>query len=258
MNFIFLGCTNFSKEILINLIENNYIPKVVFTIPEHFAISYAKGKKVKNYNYANLETLCLEHGIPIEKIESGKNPIERYADVLEQLSLDFILVMGWYYMVPKEIRNKAKTGAWGIHASLLPNYAGGAPLVWAIINGEKETGVTLFRLDSGVDDGDIIDQRKIIIKNEDSIKDVYDKAISVSKTLLIDILSRYPNITFSPQVKENIKIFPQRSPEDGEINLNMPAMDLYNFIRAQSAPYPGAFIRTIDGKKLIIEKARVE
>ena len=70
-----------------------------------------------------------------------------------------MLFIGWYYIVPKSLRSLAKYGAWGIHASLLPKYAGGAPLSWAIINGEKKTGVTLFKLESGIDNGDIFSFR---------------------------------------------------------------------------------------------------
>ena len=73
-----------------------------------------------------------------------------------------MLILGWFYKVPKSIRDLSKLGAWGIHASLLPKYAGGSPLTWAIINGEKQTGITLFRLDDGIDDGDIISQKNFL------------------------------------------------------------------------------------------------
>jgi methionyl-tRNA formyltransferase len=161
-------------------------------------------------------------------------------------------------MVPKKIRDIATYGTWGIHASMLPNYAGGAPLVWAIINGETETGVTLFKLDDGVDDGDIIEQEIIVIENVDTIKEVYEKVIIVSKTILLKALKNISKIVFKPQDKSKIKVFPQRKPQDGELDLTKPAQEIYNFIRAQSSPYPGAFIKTSDGKKLIIEKARIE
>jgi methionyl-tRNA formyltransferase len=131
-------------------------------------------------------------------------------------------------------------------------------LVWAIINGEEETGVTLFRLSDGVDDGDIIAQASFAIKHQDTIKDVYNKATTASKSLLIKALSDVDNLRFSPQDKSKIKVYPQRKPEDGEIDFTKSGIEIYNFIRAQSTPYPGAFMRTVDGKKLVIEKTRIE
>lgn len=259
MKVVFFGATKFSEEVLTHLLVNKINIGALFTIPQEFNISYSQ-TKVKNYNYSELELIAKENNIPcyyIESSESGKKIMD-YFEVINEIKPDVILVMGWYYMMPKKIRELAKHGAWGIHASMLPNYAGGAPLVWAIINGEKETGVTLFKLDDGIDDGDIIAQEKIIIEETDTIKEVYDKVTTSSKTILIDSLKNSNHIKFIPQDKTKIKIYPQRKPEDGEIDLTKTSVELYNFIRAQSSPYPGAFIRTVDGKKLVIERARIQ
>lgn len=257
MKIVFLGATNFSKELLLHLLENNFTIDMLFSIPQEFNISYSN-KKVKNYNHFNFKELAENYNIPYFEVESnGTNQITDYYNEILTLKPDVILVMGWYYMVPKKIRDLAKYGTWGIHASLLPKYAGGAPLVWAIINGEKETGVTLFKLDNGIDDGDIIAQQTFPILYEDSIKEVYDIATEVSKHILVKSLLNIDNIKFSPQNKLEIKVWPQRKPEDGEINLNWESEKIYNFIRAQAPPYPGAFIKTIDGKKIIIEKAKL-
>jgi len=129
--------------------------------------------------------------------------------------------------------------------------------VWAIINGEKETGVSLFKLDDGVDDGDIIAQQRIPIAFEDSIKEVYAKATEASKEILLHALQNIETIKFLPQDKSKIEVWPQRKPEDGEIDLNWPAERIYNFIRAQAPPYPGAFIKASNGEKIVIEKARL-
>ncbi len=257
MKVVFLGATKFSEELLFHLIENKVIPRALFTIPREFDISYSQSK-VKNYNYSDLEQLAGQHHIPCYLVNSSDKKITSYINVLEEIKPDVILVMGWYYMVPKRVRDLATYGAWGIHASMLPDYAGGAPLVWAIINGETETGLTLFRLDDGIDDGDIIAQEKILIAENDSIKEVYENVTKLSKDILLRSLCNISGIQFKSQDKSKIKIYPQRRPEDGEIDLTKPAKDLYNFIRAQSSPYPGAFIKTSDGKKLVIEKARIQ
>ena len=258
LSFVFFGATNYSKELLLFLIENKFIPKAIFSIPKEFNISYSE-KKVKNSNYANLKIIAKKHDIEYYEVDSieGKRTKD-YEKIINNMNLDLILVLGWYYMVPKNVRNLSRYGAWGIHASLLPKYAGGAPLNWAIINGENQTGVTLFRMDDGVDDGDIIAQQVFAIEYEDTIKEVYEKATIVSKEILKKILSDIKNINFQKQDKNLIEIYPQRKPEDGEIDLNKTSKELYDFIRAQTSPYPGAFIRAADGKKVIIEKAKIE
>ena len=257
-NFAFLGCTNFSKSLLLHLIDNHFPPAAIFTIPKKFNISYSKNKVI-NCNFADLSGIAKANSIPFFEVESKPNTrLEDYHKVIFELGIELLLVLGWYYMVPRSLRESLKYGAWGIHASLLPKYAGGAPLSWAIIKGEKASGVTLFRMDDGVDDGDIIEQISFEIDFKDTIKDVYLKAEAKSKSILFNVLSDIGKVKFTPQKKSKIKVYPQRSTNDGELDLSQSAEDLYNFIRAQSSPYPGAFIKTVDGRKLIIEKARLE
>jgi len=254
-NFIFLGATNFSRELLVFLIEKGFIPDAIFAIPKRFKISYSKDFVI-NYNFADLKEIAIEYKIPYFEVDGteGKK-LKDYKDVIASFKPQLILVLGWYYMVPKYIRDIASLGAWGIHASLLPRYRGGAPLVWAIINGEKETGVTLFKLSDGVDDGDIIAQKSFPIDFSDAISDVYSKAIEASKEILIESLLN-DNLTFIPQKDINkFPVYPQRKPEDGKIDWAKDTIKIYNFIRAQTKPYPGAYT-TVGGKKLIIWNAK--
>ena len=259
LKIVFLGCTKFSEEILSELISkvDNVEIKVIFSTPKKFKISYSK-KKVENFNYSNLEEIAKVNNIDYYQInhDKGEKITDFYKTILS-VKPDIILVMGWYYMVPKKIREIAKLGAWGIHASLLPNYAGGAPLVWAMINGEKKTGVSLFKLENGVDDGDIISQKEFDINDNDNISDVYEKAIKVSKKILRELLSTTKDYKFIPQDKSKIKIHPQRKPEDGKIDFNWSSDKIHDFIRAQTKPYPGAFF-IINGKKITIWDAKIE
>ena len=242
MKLIFFGATEFSKALLLHLLKNKFAPAAIFTIPETFAISYSS-TPVANVNFANLGEIARQYDIPLFSVESGKGKrIGDYKDIIKSIEPDLILVLGWYYLVPRRIRDLARH----------------APLVWTIINGERETGVTLFRLDDGVDSGDIIYQKDFPIGYEDTIKEVYEKATEASKVILMDALNHIDTIRYKPQDKADIKIYPQRTPEDGEIDWNKPAIEIYNFIRAQSDPYPGAFVRTIDKKKLVIDKAHIE
>ena len=232
LHYAFLGTTNYSKELLLFLIEQQLIPKAIFSIPQEFHISYNE-KKVKNTNYADLKHIADKYNITYYEIDSieGKK-MKDYEKIIKELNLDLILVLGWYYMLPKSTRDLAKYGAWGIHASLLPKYAGGAPLNWAIINGEKKTGVTLFRMEDGVDDGDIIAQKSFSIEYEDTIKEVYEKAAIASKEILLNALENIENRSYKPQDLKQRKIYSQRKPNDGKIDLNMSSQELYNFIRA--------------------------
>jgi methionyl-tRNA formyltransferase len=248
-----MGCTEFSKEILLSLLNNNFSVVAVFSIPLKFEISYSK-HEIKNYNYADLNKIAKRNGIDFYRVKSSSGII-KYCKTIRNNSPDVILVAGWYYMVPRLIRKIAKYGAWGLHASLLPSYRGGAPLVWSMINGDKETGVTLFRLDNGVDSGDIIAQGSFPINFKDSIVDVYRKATSVSKRIILNAIKNIEKIEFQPQTENFNIIYPQREPKDGRINLDDSALNIYNFIRAQSKPYPGAF-SMVDGKKITFWKVK--
>lgn len=255
-SFVFFGATKFSKGLLLHLIENGFTPRAIFSIPEEFTITYNKKTvTVKNINYADLKEVAMQNAVPHYEVESSDEAkkLKNYEKVLQEINPDLILALGWYYMVPKSIRSIPKNGVWGIHASLLPKYAGGAPLVWAMIKGEKETGVSLFRFEDGVDDGDIIAQKKFSIDFQDTIKEVYDKALEASKELLSETFHRgLSSIIFRKQNKNEIEVFPQRTPEDGEIKWNNSALDIYNFIRAQTLPYPCAFTHYSNTKIKIV------
>ena len=147
MKIIFFGATKLGYKCLKHILENK-LSKVVciFTIPEKFDISYAN-MPVTNVLYANFKSIANEYNIPI--VEINKNLIN-YLDLINNYKPDFMLAIGWYYIIPEKIRKISPLGCAGIHASMLPKYRGGAPLVWAIINGEKKTGVSFFYFDNGV------------------------------------------------------------------------------------------------------------
>lgn len=252
---IFLGCTNFSKSILEALLNSEHEIVAIFSIPAKFPISYSS-TLVNNSNFFDLYPISKKNNIPYNIIES--RPGKRLSDhlsLIQELQPDIILAAGWYYMIPGQVRSIPKEGVWGLHSSLLPDYAGGAPLVWAIINGEKKTGVTLFRMEEGVDNGDIIGQTEFSILEKDTIREVLDKSVKSSIEVLLDNLSK-EKIDYHKQDTSQIKIYPQRSPEDGEIDWTKDSESIQNFIRAQTNPYPGAWTM-INGKKVIIWSASV-
>jgi methionyl-tRNA formyltransferase len=253
---IFLGSTKFSEEILKFLILKKFNITHIFSSPEEFKISYSK-KNIKNYNYTDLSRLAKKYAIKFIEISKENNEkLSDFKEIIKKVAPDIILVAGWYYMIPKSILSIPKHGVWGLHASLLPKYAGGAPLVWAMLNGEKETGITLFRMKEGVDNGDIIGQRKFKINNEDTIEKMIIKSIQASKRLLSQYLNK-KELFYKNQNPNLIKIYPQRSPDDGEIDWDNDPEYIQRFIRAQTKPYPGAWT-IIGNKKIIIWDAEID
>jgi methionyl-tRNA formyltransferase len=255
MNIVFFGATELGYKCCRLIIEEKLADITgIFTIPKQFNISYSD-KPVNNVNFADFHDLGKEFGIPVTDV-TGK--MGSYYENIKKLAPDLIVVIGWYYMVPQAIRNAAAKGCVGMHASLLPKYRGGAPLVWAIINGEEKTGLSFFYLDDGVDSGDIIAQHEIEIKETETIKDIIDKVTVSAIDITREYIPKLANGT-APKIKQDeskATTVPQRKPDDGLIDWNWDVKRIKNFIRAQTKPYPGAYT-IINGKKISIWDAEI-
>lgn len=255
MKVFFMGATKFGHRCLKTVLKAGMQVVGCAVTTEVFQISYAPSG-VKNVTYVDFSVIAKELGIPGIPYERGRQ--SRFIEAVARLKPDLILVAGWYYMVSRELRNVAPKGAIGLHGSLLPKYRGGAPLVWAMINGEKETGVTLFYLEDGVDEGDILGQEAFSLAETDTIADALGKLEEAAQRVLERTLpllasGRAPRV---PQNHAEATVFPQRSPEDGAIDWSWSSKRIRDFIRAQTRPYPGAFTR-IAGKKVILWDAEV-
>lgn len=257
MNIVFFGASQLGYECCDLLLKNNYKIKGLFTIPQKFDIKYKKRdiEKVENVLFKDFKILGQKYDIPVFTINQD---INNYFSDFEALKPDFALVIGWYYLLPKNFCKILKKGAAGIHGSLLPKYRGNAPLVWAMINGEKKTGVSFFYFDDGVDTGDIISQKSFTIENKDTIKDVLNKTTNAAKEVLLEKMPEIQNgsVKVTKQDHSKATIFPKRSPKDGEINWEWDTNRIKNFINAQTRPYPGAFT-FINDKKVIIWDADI-
>lgn len=212
-------------------------------------------KPVAISTHANFNNLPV--GCAIE-ILRGKVTADSYLQHLTRWQPALLLVLGWYYIIPREVREIASLGCAGIHASLLPKYRGGAPIPWAIINGETTTGVTFFYMSDGIDDGDIITQSRFAIGEDDTCTTIYEKATQASIKVLSECL---PGIAVGiapriPQSHSQATYCPLRKPEDGLIDWSWSAKRIRDFIRAQTKPYPGAFTY-IGNKKVIIWDAQI-
>jgi len=247
MRLVFFGASAFGLKCLQTAIS---LPEVevlgILTAPAEFSISY-RPQGVRNVLHADFHRTAKKHNIPIHLMQ-GKMTDRDLVSRIRSWRPDVILAVGWYHMVPKAIRDIAPTV--GLHASLLPDYSGGAPLVWAIINGEKKTGITFFVFGEGVDNGPIIDQKAEPIFFEDTIATLLERIQQVGIDLLREHLPQIQQkiLKATPQVESKRRTCPQRGPEDGEINWTWRARRIYDFIRAQTKPYPGAFTLVQDAK----------
>ncbi|WP_435641546.1 methionyl-tRNA formyltransferase [Micavibrio aeruginosavorus] len=250
MNVVFIGASKFGQRCLETILQISAVNVVgVVTAPQKFSISYNKDG-VTNVLYANVADLCKKNNLPLETISAGMKD-ENLFSCVQQWAPDIFIVSGWYHILPRKWRDLAP--AYGLHASLLPSYSGGAPLVWAMINGEKETGITLFQFDDGVDSGPILGQGRTDIYKDDTIATLYDRIESIGIELLQKALPELAGGTanFIVQDDTNRTTFPQRSPSDGLINWDQDVNAIHNFVRAQTKPYPGAFTFN-RGKKITI------
>jgi len=194
-----------------------------------------------------------------QKTDTTFYPVKKRKEsegLIRELKPGLCIVVGWYWLISKETLNGVPHGFLGLHNSLLPKYRGAAPLVWAIINDEKETGISLFSFTEEMDDGDIWGQEKVKIKFNDSISDVLVKIEEKGALLFRKIYSGILEGTILPEPQDHNKATycAMRFPFDGEIDWSKSSLYIYNYIRAQSEPYPGAFTY-FNNKKLIIWKA---
>lgn len=256
MKIVVIGSTDLTKTCIQTLVDIGRAPTVVVTAEERFKISYAQNenREVRNYRFASIPSLCDDHNIHCMSFRNNTTllkDLDNYSP-----SFDLALVVGWYHMIPKNIRDLFMHGCAGIHASKLPALRGGAPLNWAILLGLKETAVSLFELTDGVDDGLIWDQEPIAIDPRETIATLVLKSHEASATMLrrtLPILAE-GHLEKTPQ-KGTPTYGLQRTPQDGEIDWSRSATDIDRLVRAVTRPYPGAY-SYLNGEPIYIWECR--
>lgn len=197
---------------------------------------------------------CGENNIDLDVL-NGKCDL---TDSIRKFMPDICFVMGWYYMISEELLDGLPGGFIGIHNSLLPMHRGFAPVVWSMIAGEKETGFSVFSFDRGMDTGDIWYQKKVSVDEQEYVSDVLDKINNeidiFFETSFLDILNG--KLKRQKQCDINVSYGARRTADDGRIDWNKSAREIYNFIRAQSKPYPGAYA-FYNGQEVRIWRAEV-
>jgi methionyl-tRNA formyltransferase len=247
MRILLLGGTDLTLAVGERLRKIGLSPVGVVHVLQQFRISYSL-QDVKNVRFTDLAAWCESIQLPHRPYKDTKT-IAEFAD---DVGSDFCLAAGWFHMVPADLRAKFSRGTAGIHASLLPRLRGGAPLNWAILSGERETGVTLFALGDGVDDGPVYGQEHLPIGPRTGIGDLVKAAESAALTLVERCVPAIAegHLVPTPQVGEPTYCL-QRTPEDGAIDWSKSAEDIDRLVRAVGRPYSGAF-SWLDGRKVII------
>lgn len=184
---------------------------------------------------------------------------KKWNDFWDTNQVDLMFMVSWRYLVPSRIYQRSTLGSYVFHDSLLPKYRGFAPTVWAMMNGETETGVTLFEVVDDVDAGDIVDQQSVPISHNDTIADVMEK---VTQAYLELVTRNFDNllksaIQLTPQNHDEATFTCKWTPADSRIDWTNSSQHIYDMIRATTRPYPGAFCY-LDGKKLTIWSAELQ
>lgn len=196
---------------------------------------------------------CQEHAIPYY----AGNPRNRKADdwiTKNEVMFDNLLSINYLFILEADMLKRAKL-AINFHGSLLPKYRGRTPHVWAIINGEKECGITAHLMNTECDDGDIVKQVHVVIADDDTGADILKKYNDIYPSLVHDIVAMIERGSIDAHKQDITKAtyFGKRTPDDGHIDWNWQKERIRNWVRAQAEPYPGAF-SYVNGEKVIINK----
>ncbi|MCH2209161.1 MAG: hypothetical protein MK132_25310 [Lentisphaerales bacterium] len=249
MKFGFITCVQLGLSCIEKIYEIGGKLDLAITLYDDLA--------VKKSGRIYLDSFCTENNLKLKKIRhiNDKDCLE----AVENANLDWLFIIGWSQIASKELLAIPARGCLGIHPTLLPQGRGRAAIPWAILKGLEKTGVTLFKLNEGVDTGDIVSQFQILL-NENSDSSWLYKEVNKAHELLIagtwnSLLN--DSIQLKRQEESSASLWPGRTPKDGKINLSGTVLAAERLIRASTRPYPGAYYITQKGMKKIIWKAKV-
>ena len=254
IRIVFMGTPEFAVGSLKALLDNGYQIVGVITAPDKPA---GRGRQITE---SAVKKYAIENGLNVLQPEKLKNP--EFLAELESLKADLQIVVA-FRMLPEVVWNMPPLGTFNLHASLLPQYRGAAPLNWAIINGEKETGVTTFLLDQEIDTGRIIFQERIGIAEDDSVGDLHDRMMLTGASLVLKTVNALAegNVNAMDQTSlmnnsEAVKHAPKIFKDDCRIDWKRDAESVHNLIRGLS-PYPTAWTELIHPDKGEILTAKI-
>ena len=237
LRIIYMGTPDFAVESLRCLVEGGYNIVGVVTMPDKPA---NRGHKLQQ---SPVKQYAVEHGLHVMQPERLKD--QAFIEVLRSLHAYLQIVVA-FRMLPEVVWAMPRLGTFNLHASLLPQYRGAAPINWAVINGETRTGITTFFLKHEIDTGEVIQQVEIPISDTDNVGTVHDRLMKLGGDLVVETVDRILTGTVKSIPQEYIAVTGELKPapkifkETCRINWNQPTKRVYNFVRGLS-PYPGAW-----------------
>lgn len=244
LKIIFMGTPDFAVASLKALVENNYTIAGVITAPDKPA---GRGRKL---NESAVKKYAKEKGLTILQPTNLKS--DDFISELKALKANLQVVVA-FRMLPKVVWQMPEYGTFNLHASLLPNYRGAAPINWAIINGETKTGVSTFFIDEKIDTGEMIFQTEIDIEPDENAGSLHDKLMDIGSALVLKTVEAIKNekVTSTPQIENSdIKTAYKLNKDNCKINWNNSITKIHNKIRGLS-PYPAAWCELINGDEIL-------
>lgn len=229
---VFMGTPEFGATILETLIKHGYNIIGVFSQPDK-----PKGRGLK-LSSTPVKSVCLKYDLPVFQPDSV-NKGEGFKTLLN-LNPNIIITAAYGKILKKKVLDLPQKGCWNVHASLLPKYRGAAPIQRAIENGEKETGITIFKMIEALDAGDIAIQKSISIDIDDNFEAVYNKLINLAKETVLEFLERFDSVILEPQNEKEVIYAEKITQKDLKVDFNWKAEKVHNKIRAYD-PVPGSF-----------------
>ena len=254
LRIVFMGTPEFAVETLKALVENQYNVVAVVTQPDK-----PVGRHGSVLQPSAVKQYALSKGLPVLQPEKMKDP--EFVELLRSYKANLQVVVA-FRMLPEVVWAMPEYGTFNVHAALLPQYRGAAPINWAVINGETGTGVTTFFLDHDIDTGRIIMQLPFDIPDDADVEYVYDGLMRLGADVCLQTLERivaaegHPESIPQPETAE-LKMAPKIFKETCEVNWNQPVKRIYDFVRGLS-PYPGAWTTLVgpDGHETVLKLFR--
>ena len=255
LRIVFMGTPEFAVASLDTLVKAGCTIVGVITVPDK------PGGRGMQLQESAVKKYAVEHNLKVLQPEKLKNP--EFLEELKSLQADLQIVVA-FRMLPEVVWNMPPMGSVNLHGSLLPQYRGAAPINWAVINGEKETGVTTFKLKHEIDTGDILLQESFTIGEDETAGEVHDKMKEIGASLLVKTvkglvdgtLKEVQQVVSDGDPQTQLNHAPKIHTDTCKINWSQPVENIFNLVRGLS-PYPAAFI-IMNEKKLKVYKAKKE
>lgn len=256
LKIVFMGTPEFAVGTLQRLVEGGYNVVAVVTQPDK-----PVGRHQDTLQPSEVKRYALEHGLPVLQPEKMKDPV--FVEELRSYGADLQVVVA-FRMLPEVVWDMPRFGTFNVHAALLPQYRGAAPINWAVINGETKTGVTTFFLDHDIDTGRIIMQKPFPIPDDADVEYVYDGLMHLGADIAVETIDRIlegdgqveavPQEEWNGSQEETLKPAPKIFKDTCRIDWNKSAKQVYDFVRGLS-PYPGAWTTLVspDGKSTVLK-----